>query len=200
MNANEMTPKCNIDRLHRIKIVSRIVRYVIIGLFVFSVGSTLLFGGFPAWRLEMFNYPRLFAWCLLASLFQVVMWAWYWKLAKLFQYYERGLIFATESIRCIKVLGVLCVLGWFMSTDLYLISVHDDVVLQPNVALPHVTVSAPTTVPALMKNAHSFKVGFFGFSVDGVNFGLLLNGIIVVIFGWIMDEGRKIQEEQELTV
>ena len=44
------------------------------------------------------------------------------------------------------------------------------------------------------------KTGFFNFSIGRIDFGLLLSGIIIFIIAWIMDEGRKIQEEQELTV
>ena len=34
----------------------------------------------------------------------------------------------------------------------------------------------------------------------GINFGQLLIGSAIFLIAWIMDEGRKIQEEQELTV
>jgi hypothetical protein len=44
-------------------------------------------------------------------------------------------------------------------------------------------------------------MGFFSFDFGtGINFGLLFAGIVIVLIAWIMDEGRKIQEEQELTV
>jgi hypothetical protein len=43
-------------------------------------------------------------------------------------------------------------------------------------------------------------MGFFSFAIYGINIGLLLAGIIIVIIAWVMDEGRKIQEEQALTV
>jgi hypothetical protein len=36
-----------------------------------------------------------------------------------------------------------------------------------------------------------------GFSPDPVE---LAAGLLIVLIAWIMDEGRKIQEEQELTV
>ena len=35
------------------------------------------------------------------------------------------------------------------------------------------------------------------FSLDGQE---LIVGLVVVLVAWIMDEGRKIKEEQELTV
>jgi hypothetical protein len=48
---------------------------------------------------------------------------------------------------------------------------------------------------------HSFHMGLFSFDFGtGIDFGVLLAGAIIVLIAWIMDEGRKIQEEQELTV
>jgi hypothetical protein len=41
---------------------------------------------------------------------------------------------------------------------------------------------------------------FFSISFGGINVGMLLAGTVIVLVAWIMDEGRKIQEEQELTV
>jgi hypothetical protein len=45
-----------------------------------------------------------------------------------------------------------------------------------------------------------FRMTFFSFSIGPIDFGLLLAGTIIIFIAWIMDEGRKIQEEQELTV
>jgi hypothetical protein len=44
-------------------------------------------------------------------------------------------------------------------------------------------------------------MGFFTFDFGtGIDFGPLLAGAVIILIAWIMDEGRKIQEEQELTV
>lgn len=186
MNANRISPKAN-PRLNRIKTVSRIVRYVILGILVLSFVFFLLLS-FPTWRLGVIEQHPV--WSMLVSLPQFVLWVWYWKLAKLFYYYERGLIFATETIRCIKMLGVICVLSWLFFNIQYFISDHH-AAPQPIAASPFRTVSAPVEM---------FRIGFFNFSIHGINIGQLLAGIIIVVIAWIMDEGRKIQEEQELTV
>jgi hypothetical protein len=48
---------------------------------------------------------------------------------------------------------------------------------------------------------HTIRMGFFSFDFGtGIDFGVLMAGAIIVLVAWIMDEGRKIQEEQELTV
>jgi len=187
MNANEIAPKANL-RLNRIKIVSRIVKYAILGFFVISIGVFLQLS-LPTWHLEtMKMYP---IWFGFVNLPQVVLWVWYWKLARLFDFYERGLIFATATIRCIKKLGILCVVNWLLYTayDVWERFVPSSHVQGGTIKLPK---------PPVVE--HVFKMGFFNFSVAGISFGLLLAGAVIAIIAWIMDEGRKIQEEQELTV
>jgi hypothetical protein len=184
MNANEISPKAN-ARLNRIRIVSRIIRYVILGLFIFTAGYFLLhqfvMSSPRAW-LDNLGYKFTMV------LMEGVLCFWYWKLAKLFQFYERGLIFAAETIRCIKTLGVLCVINWLLTSV--------------GIVLRHLSQPPPLPPPGVTIKIipSSFSMGFFSFSIDGINVGLLLAGIIIVIIAWIMDEGRKIQEEQELTV
>jgi hypothetical protein len=189
MNANEKTSNAG-ARPNRIKIVSRIVKYAILALFVFSIGIFLLVS-FPTWTLATLkSHP---VWFGLVSLPQIVLWVWYWKLARLFDYYERGLIFTSKTIRCIKTLGILCVLDWMLINIRYFISDHHSMPNPSVAAAPHIFVGALTPL-------ESFRAGFFSFSIGPINFGLLLAGVIIVIIAWIMDEGRKIQEEQELTV
>ena len=186
MNANDNSPNAD-ARLSRIKIVSRIVRFVILGLFIFSVVNSLLII-VPSWlptaiKAHPFHLGLNF-------LVQVVLWVWYWKLAKLFHFYEHGLIFATETIRCIKTLGLICVMNWLLTSASHL-SFH------PAPPPPQCPVPPGFEMQLVQK---SFGLGFFSFSIAGINFGLLLAGVVIVIIAWIMDEGRKIQEEQELTV
>jgi len=172
-------------RLKRIKTVSRIVRYVILGLFIFTVGY-FLFHQFlmSSPRTWLDNLEYIFT----VLVMEGILCVWYWKLARLFQFYERGLIFTSETIRCIKTLGVLCVINWLF-TSVGMVLKH----LSPPPPLP----SPGITIKIIPS---SFSMGFFSFSIYGINVGLLLAGIIIVIIAWIMDEGRKIQEEQELTV
>jgi hypothetical protein len=182
MNLN----KNNHDRLKRIEIVSRIVRYVVLALLVLSVGYALL----TLVRLSPTWVKQNPLQAGLGFLMQLVLWAWYWKLAELFHFYQRRLIFAHEAIRCIKVLGLLCVINWFVISlwrgIYYLFPAPHSPILPPGA-----TVTAQRS-PVIM--------GLFSFSIGGVNVGMLLAGIIIVIIAWIMDEGRKIREEQELTV
>jgi len=186
MNANEISPKINF-RMNRIKIVSRIVRLVTLLLFIFTLVNSMLFI-VPSWfPTAIKEHPVHLA---INFLVQIVLWVWYWKLAKLFHFYECGLIFATETIRCIKTLGLLCVMNWLLASASRLSS--HPAPLPPQFPVP------PGVEVLLVKT--SFSISFFSFSIAGINFGPLLAGVVIVIIAWIMDEGRKIQEEQELTV
>ncbi len=181
MDANGISPKAN-PRMNRIQIVSRIVRYVILANIILNLGFWLIYASPLSGDLGR---------SVILILMLGLVCVWFWKLAQLFHFYERGLFFASETIRCIKALGLLCVIKWLLMTMAGRFFSHPVVAKLPAASPPGVKVV--TTV-----QAHSF--GFFSFNIAGVNFGMLLAGIIIVLIAWIMDEGRKIQEEQELTV
>ena len=170
--------KSSSTRLQRIQRVSRIFRYFVLANLVFNFGFWLLM--FPTWTLRGLEIT---VWGLL-------MLFWFWKLAQLFRLYERGKIFAAETIRCIKVLGMICLIGWVVSASARFLP-------QPEV-IPQ---NPPVRVKSVIVSKLTFKLGFFTFDFGtGIDFGLLFVGSSVVLAAWIMDEGRKIQEEQELTV
>ena len=127
--------------------------------------------------------------------FIAILCFWYWKLADLFHFYERGLIFATGAVRCIKMLGFCCVINW-------LLMVTFNTLLKLSAPPPTpVAIAPPTNAVHMVQVAtSSLHMSFFNFSYGSINVGLLLAGTVIMIIAWIMDEGRKIQEEQELTV
>jgi hypothetical protein len=189
MNANENSPKPNF-RLNRIRNVGRIVRYIFLALFILSIVyfffGVLLSSG-PSWNFKGNPWRAL---CVVAT--QVVICLWYWKLARLFGFYERGLIFASEAVRCIQFLGLLCVAQWMLGTLYHILLKYYPIIPFQPTLLPGVSVT--------VKEAVVSRMGFFSFDIWGINFGFLLAGTVIVLIAWIMDEGRKIQEEQELTV
>lgn len=184
MNANGNSPKAN-ARLNRIKIVSRIVRYTVLALFVFTIGFWLLsiFSSASFWTAKDLGRA------LLDVLLITVLGFWYWNLAKLFRFYECGLIFAAKTIKCIKTLGVLCAVNWLLLLVLNLVNRWFPA---PPPPLP------PDVKETVVKSG--FSTGFFSFSIGGINFGFLLAGFVIISIAWIMDEGRKTREEQEFTV
>jgi hypothetical protein len=124
----------------------------------------------------------------------ILLCIWYWKLMGLFRFYEQGLIFSDKTIRCLKILGLLCVAGWMLNSLSRYLSLLEYQHLKPPPELLHSHVTIAHDI--------SFNgIGFFSFDFGtGIDFGLLLAGAVIVVIAWIMDEGRKIQEEQELTV
>ena len=184
-------------RLQRIKTVSRSVRYVVLGCLPLAIGNWLYYFITPsAWTMVDLSYP------LMKVSLTVVLCLWYWRLGKLFYFYEHGLIFAAETIRCIKALGLLCVINSMLYCVFNMFSTLHTVWLN------RYPPSAPPA-PALPSGgaAHSAKIvesslhmGFFSFSWGPINVGMMLVGAVIILIAWIMDEGRKIQEEQELTV
>ena len=183
MNANEISSKASV-RLRRIKIVSRSVRYFFLALLASMIGQ-LCFHLMRRW----FHTETRYSYSIRDLLINFSMIAltgfWYGKLAQLFHFYERGLIFHPATIRCIKILGYFCVINWIF------IFAHK--------CLEHSAVHHPP-LPGVIMVESTLNFGFFTFSFAGINLGMLLAGMVIVVIAWIMDEGRKIQEEQELTV
>jgi hypothetical protein len=193
MNANEIAPKTNL-RMNRIRTVSRIAKWIVHAFLFYSIVFFLRLSSGPASFLKGNDWRTLFI-----VMFQVVLWFWYWKMARLFDFYKRGLIFAAETIRCIKFLGLLCAVGWMlMSINHFLLQKYPFPSTQS--MLDHLKTLPPGVTLREVSVTH-YQMGFFSFDFGtGIDFGMLLIGVVIVLIAWIMDEGRKIQEEQELTV
>jgi hypothetical protein len=181
MNTNDIIPKAS-SRLNRIKIASRVFRYVIWANLIFNVVFWLVFS--PTLK----NGISLRTVLMTASV--LLMFLWFWKLAQLFRLYENGSIFSGQTIHCIKMLGIICVIGWMI-----LLAVR----FTPRLDVPVRPTRAGATVVSVQ--TFHYRVGFLSFDFGtGIDFGLLFVGGTVILIAWIMDEGRKMQEEQELTV
>jgi hypothetical protein len=195
MNANQAAAAGN-ARLQQIRNVSRAAKWLVLLFLAFMIGFMVLMTSQPLFALlrangqksQTHSFSDGFAvWRALVLFgYQLVLCAWYWKLSRLFNCYEQGKIFAAETISCIKVLGALFVLGGS------LMAVWRSLPVPP-------TLPPPGGVTVVM--SHKYAMGFFKFDFGtGIDFGLLLAGALIILIAWIMDEGRKIKEEQELTV
>jgi hypothetical protein len=182
MNTQATYSAKNNARLMRIQKVSRLMRYCVLLNLVFNLGFWLIH--FPPWK-DDWNLHAL--WFVLAESLLIF---WFWKLAQLFGFYQRGIIFSPETIRCIKMLGVVCLIGWSLNFTARLL-------FRPGPVAPE----APTHSQAVVVKKSVYHMGFLSFDFGtGVDFGLLLVGASVSLAAWIMDEGRKLKEDQELTV
>ena len=98
------------------------------------------------------------------------------KLRHLFQLYEKGLIFTDQNVDCLRSLGYT-LLVW----------VACDVVRHSLLSIV-LTLGNP---PGQRMVVADFNSGDFS--------GLLV-GIAVLVISWVMDEGRKLQEDQALII
>jgi len=199
MNSKETLQQAG-RRLNQIKLVSRAAKFLALGFLIFmGCNSVLILFSYVPNPSELFGFsksvsrveiqpPDAWAFCRFVVMlgFQVTLGVWYWKLSRLFHFYEQGVIFAADPICCIKVLGALFCVGGIFNTVWRMLPK-----LPPWAPPPGVTVTTGSV----------YRLGFFHCDFGtGIDFGLLLAGATIVLVAWIMDEGRKIQEEQELTV
>lgn len=97
-------------------------------------------------------------------------------LARLFSLYEKGIVFSTMTVKYFRQLGYVLMM-WVLASLLYL------------PMLSHVVTSANPL-------GHRMIVAQLGLS----DFTILAMGAIVLLISWVMDEARKLEEEQAHTV
>jgi hypothetical protein len=100
----------------------------------------------------------------------------FWYLARLFGLYQQGAIFTIESVGCLRRVGAFLLIG---------------AIVQPF----H---GALVTLVLTMNNPAGQHMITLGLSGDPI--GKAMTALVVFLISWIMDEGRKLQEDQALTV
>lgn len=98
------------------------------------------------------------------------------RLRDLFQYYENGLIFTEQNVACFRSLG-RTLIAWVIC----------DVVRNSLLSIV-LTLGNPPGQRLL-------TIGFYSADFIGI-----FVGIIILIIAWVMDEARKIKEEQALFI
>lgn len=97
-------------------------------------------------------------------------------LMRLFQLYEQGDIFKPTNVRCFRKLSRVLLL-WFAA----------GIVHRPLLS-----------IALTLHNPPGHRMLTIGFGSPDVT--ALLLGLILAVIAWVMEEGRKLQEEQDLTV
>jgi hypothetical protein len=98
------------------------------------------------------------------------------KLRNLFLLYERGLIFTNQNVDCFRSLG-RAMLVWVAC---------------------HIFRTSLLSVILTLDNPPGKRMITLG--LDSGDFSGLFVGAVVLIISWVMDEGRRIQEDQEFIV
>jgi hypothetical protein len=103
-------------------------------------------------------------------------------LATLFDHYARGEIFTSDTVRQIRAIGVSVFL--FVSIWLY-----------------GLLVQSILGVPAAVRQAAETGIDVRGWGIGVPEpLAVVLAGIMIIVVSWIMDVGRELREEQDLTV
>ncbi len=175
VNANKISPKAN-PRMNRIQKVSKCVRLflqygipltiiavMVLEYLVVAHKITLPKPAHPS-NAGSDSVTSAGAFQLWSILSLVVYFFWYRTALKLFSFFEKGILFTAETVRCIQILGGIYFARFLVQLGLY----------------------------------------FFAPSQDnhwlGTGLSDLFTGFLIIFIGWLIDEARKIREEQELTV
>lgn len=97
-------------------------------------------------------------------------------LTRLFRLYEKAIYFTHENVRLFRRLGILLML-WVVANLLY-----------------------TTLLSVVMTINNSAGERMVVASFDYSDLAILLIGAVVILISWIMEEGRKLEEEQAHTV
>jgi hypothetical protein len=175
MNTNENSPKAN-PRLKRIQIVSGIFRTIF-----FTITLMCILGGlavvFPIFFISGPAKVGLIASTASQWFFAIFAWACY----KLFAQFSSGDLFTARIVSSIRRVGYAFLLTSLAAGICQTISLH---------ALK----SIPHSSTATAANP-DWALAVFTFAGS-----ILLPAFLIIFIAWVMDEGRKIREEQELTV
>jgi hypothetical protein len=97
-------------------------------------------------------------------------------LMRLFQLYEHGHIFQASNVRCFKILSRVLI-WWFA-----------------------VAIVTRTLLGVVLTIHHPPGQRILSITLGSPDLTVLLIGCILAVIAWVMEEGRTLQEEQELTI
>lgn len=175
MNVNEISPKAN-SRMNRIQKVSKCIRLFLQYAIPLIILASLVFFSLvfnhkitlpkPSHPSEVSSvsdtHRESFAMWGILSLFVYLFW--YRTALKLFGFFEKGILFTADTVRCIQILGGIYCARFLVQLSFYFLT------------------------PLSERQ-------YLGTAVSD-----LFAGFLIIFIGWLIDEARKIREEQELTV
>ena len=175
MNANEISLKVN-SLLNRIQKISTFLRIIF-----FASAVTFGFIGILGYGLAIAGVqPSLSFYLNLSSLGRALE---CWFAYKLFSSYVRGDLFCPTAVRYIRWIGIISLL---MGIGNVFDALHRQ--------LHNGWFQSVNSSPWIVEITLYLQMILFHLVHN------LVTGFVILFIAWIMDEGRKIQEEQELTV
>ncbi|MDX1900383.1 MAG: DUF2975 domain-containing protein [Gammaproteobacteria bacterium] len=127
--------------------------------------------------LHVLSRAELFEGFLVSCLPALVQLYILYSLINLFKLYERGNIFSLRHVDYIRNIGYALFIG-----QLIIAPIHEALI----------------GIVLTIHNPPHHR--FFQISLDQSNIGVLLTGLLVILISWIVAEGCKIHEEQQLTI
>jgi hypothetical protein len=175
MNANEITLKVN-SLLNRIQKISSFLRIVF-----FASAVTFGFIGILGYGITVAGVkPSLSFYLNLSSIGRALE---CWFAYKLFSCYVHGDLFSPNAVRYIRWIGIISLL---MGIGNIFDALHRQ--------LHNGWFQSVNSSPWIVEITLYLQMILFHLVHN------LVTGFVILFIAWIMDEGRKIQEEQELTV
>jgi len=171
----------------RIQQVSRGFRFLFTALFflipLFWFMYWLFFNDLPTGVVKFPTAPeqvlslqtRIIAFLVNLIPASVVMFGMY-KLVRLFRLYEQAIIFTTENVKYYRTLGYVC-FYWVIAKTLSIPFISAVIVFD--------TLPEQRSIVAQFEFPH---------------LSVLIIGLIILSISWVMDEGRKLEDEQAYTV
>lgn len=118
---------------------------------------------------------RLMGFCLSAIPMMVQLYIVY-SLIKLFQLYQNGIIFSLKNVKYIRNIGYALLIGQLIN--------------------PFYEGLMGLVLTLHNPPGHRFAT----ITLDQTNLGIIFTGLLIILISWIMAEGCKLQEEQQLTI
>jgi hypothetical protein len=173
MNANEIFPKANsqINRIRKFSGIFRTIFFVIVILSILGVVGVII----PIFIAK--GSPLEYEFIANAGM-EISVGIWAWFCYKLFNLCSHGDLFTSKVVSYIRKVGYAYFLMALASFVSRIFLVH----------------SATAGLSSTKINIEMIGSGLL------TVLATLIPGFLILFIAWIMDEGRKIQEEQELTV
>lgn len=108
---------------------------------------------------------------------QLPLYLGYCVLRRLFSLYRVGTIFGASTVLCYRRLGYLMI-----AASAFFVPIGEGI----------------SMMALSLSNPPGSRVFGIGFGTPGLE--MILMGIMIIVISWIMDEGRKIEEERSYTV
>lgn len=108
---------------------------------------------------------------------QLPLYLGYYILRRLFSLYRVGTIFGASTVLCYRRLGYLII-----AASAFFIPIGEGI----------------NIMALTLSNPPGSRVLSIGFGTPGLE--MILMGLMIIVISWIMDEGRKIEEERSYTV